>query len=191
MLILPKSCFLHVAKTGGTWARAAIKASGIEYEEYSFEGDIHADLKHCPCPEKYKIAFVRHPLKQYRSYWQFKMGTGWDWKNPIDRFCCSPGFHDFVRNVLEKFPGIISQYFENYVGSPGAEIEFIGKYENLVNDLVMALKRAGEIFDEETVRNYPPVNVSEHVRFPAEYTKELKEAVIKSEWRAMERFGYE
>jgi len=56
MLILPRSCFLHVPKTGGSWVKAAIAAAGIPFEEFTVEGDVHADLSYCPCPDRFKFA---------------------------------------------------------------------------------------------------------------------------------------
>lgn len=191
MLILPKSCFMHFPKTGGVWTTGAIKGSGIPYEEYTIDGNPHIGLEDCPCPEKFKISFVRHPVQLYRSYWQYKMGAGWGYKNEIDIRCRSENFHAFVGNVLENFSGVCGTYFEKFVGPTGEEIEFIGKYENLVEDLILGLKAAGEEFDEEFVRRFPPQNVSDRIRFPAEYTPELEEAVRKSEWRAIRRFGYD
>ena len=192
MLILPRTCFLHTPKTGGTWATMAIKASGIKFEDYrDNDGLPHTTLDQCPCPEKFKIAFVRHPLQMYQSYWRYKMGDGKIWRNnDLDKACWSNDFHDFVRNVLKSFPGVASQSLKDFVGPPGAEIEFIGKYETLVDDLIKGLKMGGEEFDEKLIRNYPPQNISNQHRFLAEYTPELEKAVRESERIAIERFGY-
>ena len=100
MLILPNACFLHVPKTGGSWVKKAIAAAGIECQDYRLAGDPHIGLQDCPCPEKFKFAFVRHPVDLYRSYWQFKMTNGWDEKNPLDQSCQSDDFHQFTRDVL-------------------------------------------------------------------------------------------
>jgi hypothetical protein len=191
MLILPKSCFLHIPKTGGTWVTGAIKASGLQWTEFRPDGDAHASLEQCPCPEKYKIAFVRHPVQVYRSYWQYKMGTGWEPKNYVDQTCAADDFQTFVRNVIERYPGILGPHFERFVGPPENEIEFIGKYENLVEDLVLALHQAGEAFDEDIIRNFPQQNVSDKILFPAEYTPDLERAVRKSEYDTIKRFEYE
>lgn len=191
MLILPNSCFLHVPKTGGSWAKEAIKASGIQYEEFAINNDPHVILKNCPCPEKFKIAFVRHPLQFYQSLWRYRMKTGWDWANPFDRDCFSDNFQTYVSNYLAKYPGYCSMAYEYYVSPPDNQIEFIGRYENLVNDLVKALKMAGEEFNEEIIQNYPPVNVTDEVQFPANYTDELEKAVREVEHTAIKRFGYE
>jgi hypothetical protein len=189
MLILPRSCFLHVPKTGGIWVREAINVSGVAFEECAID-HIHIGLKDCPCPEKYKFAFVRHPLDRYRSYWQYKMGAGWGIHNSFDRDCCSADFHDFIRKVLEKHPGICGRDYTQYVGPPENEIEFIGKYENLVEDLIQALRNAGEQFDEQAIRSLPPKNVSNRARFAATYAKDLEEALKEAEQETILRFNY-
>jgi len=191
MLILATSCFLHVPKTGGTWVKAAISAARIPFEEFTVDGDVHADLRYCPRPERFKFAFVRHPVEFYRSYWQYKMGMGWDPQNPLDVDCAAADFHAFVRNVVVRYPGMCTQLFEDYVGPPGNEIEFIGRYERLQDDLIVALRLAGERVDEATIRSCPPQNISPRFLFPAEYSRELEDAVRQSEARAIARFGFD
>lgn len=190
MLILPKSCFFHVPKTGGTWVKKAIIAAGIPCREFSVSGDTHIGLKHCPCPEKFKFAFVRHPLGLYRSYWQFKMTYGWDEKNQLDMTCRSDSFHQFLGNVLARFPGVYGRSLVDFVGDEQHEIEFVGKYENLVDDLVFALKSAEEAFDEQVIRSLPPSNVSNKEKFPAEYTEALEAAIMETEAEMVRRFAY-
>jgi len=190
MLILPNSCFLHVAKTGGSWVKKAIIASGIEYEEYSIDGNPHIGLSECPVKDKFKFAFVRHPVDLYRSYWQFKMTNEWDVNNQLDMDCKSDDFNDFIRNVLNKYPRCYGDSLIDFVGDRENEIEFIGKYENLAEDLITALKYAQEVFNEASIRNLPPYNVSDKTRFPAKYTKELEAEVRQIEINVIERFGY-
>ncbi len=191
MLILPNACFLHVPKTGGSWVKKAIAAAGIQCRDYRPAGDPHIGLQNCPCPEKFKFAFVRHPVDLYRSYWQFKMTNGWDKKNPLDVACQTDDFQQFIRDVLDKFPGVYGKSLVGFVGEADNEIEFVGKYENLVDDLVFALKAAGEGFDEQSIRMLPPCNVSDKVRFPAVYNDQLEVGIKNAEADMMKRFNYE
>lgn len=190
MLILPNSCFIHVPKTGGSWVRKAIIASGIACEEYSVNGNCHIGYKDCPCPDKFRFGFVRHPVSICRSYWQFKMGAGWDSSNQMDIDCQSDNFHEFIRKVLDKRPGSYGRSLTDLLGKGKTEIEYIGKYENLVEDLIEALTRAGEAFDERAIRGFPPINVSDKIRFPAELSAELEVEVVTAEIEVIQRFGY-
>ncbi|HTQ98623.1 MAG TPA: hypothetical protein VMH83_01475 [Candidatus Acidoferrum sp.] len=191
MLILPRSCFLHVPKTGGTWVKRAIEAAGIECHPFTDGANQHPTLAQCPCPEKFKFAFVRHPLNLYRSYWQFKMTYGWDPLNALDQACRRDDFAAFVDAVLTTMPGIYSRSLRDFVGPPGQEIDFIGKYESLTDDLIRALQLAGEGFDAAAIRALPPANASDKQRFPAEFTPELTARVLAAEAEAVSRFGYQ
>jgi Sulfotransferase family len=190
MLILANAVFLHVPKTGGTWVREALHASGAAFDEYFVDGDQHADLSYCPCPDKLKFAFVRHPCGVYASYWRFKMAEGWDLRNPFDAECAATSFPDFVQGVLNKQPGWCSRMFEDYVGPPDRQIEFIGRFERLPDDLVHALRLAGEAFDERALRETPHANVSSWPPRDARWSRSLAEAVRRAERDAFDRFGY-
>jgi hypothetical protein len=190
MLILPHSCFLHVPKTGGSWVKQAIRAAGIPAREHSIDGNTHLGIADCPEPGKFRFAFVRNPLGLYRSYWQFKMTVGWDAANMLDQRCRADDFVGFVMAVVRDFPGIYARSLRDYVGPAHAPIEFIGRYEDLVEDLVRALTLAGEQFDAEAIRQLPPSNVSNKVKAPADFTPELEAAVRAAEAEVFERFGY-
>lgn len=191
MLILPRSCFLHVPKTGGSWVKRAILAAGVPAREHAVDGYTHLGLADCPPGCGFRFAFVRNPLGLYRSYWQFKMTVGWDAANELDQRCQADSFEPFVLNVLEYFPGIYGRTLQDFVGSVQSPIEFIGRYENLVEDLVQALTLAGEHFDAAAIRALPPYNVSDKRKAPAVYTPALETAVRAAEAEVFTRFGYD
>jgi hypothetical protein len=190
MLILPHSCFLHVPKTGGSWVKQAVIAAGIPAREHSREGYTHLGIADCPEPDKFRFAFVRNPIGLYRSYWQYKMTVGWDPSNALDQACHTDDFAVFVSKVVMQFPGIYARSLLEYVGPPEAPIEFIGRFEHLVEDLVLALTLAGERFDETVIRNMPPSNVSDKKKAPAAFTPALEAMVRSAEADVFERFGY-
>ncbi|MDE2342209.1 MAG: hypothetical protein KGL63_02255 [Betaproteobacteria bacterium] len=190
MVILKNSCFIHVPKTGGTWVRHALRESCQDYEYYTLNNSSHISLKDCPCPGHFKFAFVRHPLGLYKSYWQFKMTYGWDDANPLDSACRSDSFREFILGVTSRFPGAYGNGLNDMIGPEGQSIEFVGRYENLLEDLVTALRRAGEVFDEGRLRAAAPVNVSDKVRFPASYTPDLVDRVLEAEGAVFRRFNY-
>jgi hypothetical protein len=188
MLIFERAVFLRVPKTGSTWAGNAIRAAGCRVEEYIVDGDFHADLSYCPFRDRFIFGFVRHPLTLYRSYWRFKMANGWDARNPFDASCAADTFPDFVRSVVSQYPGWCSLMFQDYVGPVDDEIDFIGRFETLTDDLIRALRLSGESFDEVAVRSTPPVNVS--YGHDVVWTTELVDAIARSEIDAFNRFGY-
>jgi hypothetical protein len=190
VLILPRSCLLHVPKTGGSWVKKAILASDIQCEAFSPGGNHHPGLNECPAPDKFKFAFVRHPLRLYRSYWQYKMTYGWDNRSAIDEYCHADNFDAFVTRVITRMPGVYSQSIADFVGTEQQPIDFIGKYESLVEDLIKALTMAGCRFSENAIRALPPINVSNKEAFPAEYSPELEAAVLRTEAGIINRFNY-
>lgn len=191
MLIFENAVFLHVPKTGGSWVKAAIRNAGIDAEEYIVDGDFHGDLSYCPFPDRFVFAFVREPLSLYQSYWRFKMAGAWDPRNPFDMDCGAPTFEAFVENVLRLEPAWCSRMFEDYVGrTPADEIDFVGRFESLADDLVRALAMTGMSFDETAIRATGPINRSTVSSERARWTGDLADRVRASERQAIVRFGY-
>lgn len=216
-LVLPKSVFLHVPKTGGEWVREAIAAAGIPTRE-SNRGQTWNAQKHSHLLDTtglkgwnfafrrrpltwrrpwggFLFAFVRNPLDWYRSAWAYKSERNlWKDDEPFDAKCYSDDFQQFVRNVLEHYPGHVSDLYELYTGrEETGVISFVGRQESLAADLVKALRLANEKFDEKALLATSRVNVtaeSPKWKDRCAYTPELEEAVIKAEERIMKRFGY-
>jgi hypothetical protein len=88
-------------------------------------------------------------------------------------------------------PGFLTnEYYVPMVGPREQEIDFVGRYENLADDLVTALRLAGEDFNERELRSTPPVNRGDYGRFAAEYDRDLLLALISAEEESFVRFGY-
>ena len=98
MLLMPRSCFLHVPKTGGSWVRKAIKSTVTGWRELIPDGNMHLPLAEIPERGLFRFAFVRHPVEVYRSLWQYKMTVGWDPDNVLDRNCGHDDFSRFVQS---------------------------------------------------------------------------------------------
>jgi hypothetical protein len=189
MLLFERAVFLHVPKTGGTRVRDAVTAAGARFDEYRVDDDVHADLSYCPCPERFKFAFVRHPCDVYGSYWRFKVKEGWDQRNPFDLDCGSDSFATFVRNVLEKEPAWCSRMSADESALPtGASSRRPVRTprrrpRSRVDGGGRAVRRA-------RLRETPPVNRSRWPDGASAWNPELVEGVRKSEETALERFWY-
>jgi len=96
-------------------------------------------------------------------------------------------FNEFIRKIIKKHPGYVTELYSSYT-SPN--IDFIGKTENLVEDLIKVLKLMDVSFDEEIVRNFPPQNVSKNPPEKIVWDEELKKEVLKLEYAAFVRYGY-
>jgi hypothetical protein len=91
---------------------------------------------------------------------------------------------------LEKAPGYCSQAFSYFAGTPGNEVDFVGRFEDLVNQLVRGLQAAGEPFDEDKLRSTPPQNVGDYSGFSTKCSDELRRRVLQAEASALTRFNY-
>src|SRR6266404_5327839 len=112
-LILKKSIFIHVAKTGGTWISELLRQSGLIVAETK---DPHAScsetvLEFPSASGLLSFAFVRHSITWWKSYWSYKMKVGWDPKNRVDSTCAAERFETFIRNVLDRHPGYLSRRY--------------------------------------------------------------------------------
>ena len=215
-LILPRSIFFHVPKTGGEWVREAIERAGIptretnrelpwEQRKHSHQLNTTHRGPWCFAFERrpwtwyrpggrFTFAFVRNPLDWYASRWAYKMEREvWTDDDPIDAKCRCDDFQEFMRLLLEHFPGHASDLYELYVGRDEGVVDFVGRQEALASDLTKALRLAGEKFDEAAILDTDEVNVTARsLKWKArcKYTEELRRAVMKADERIMKRFGY-
>jgi len=194
-LILPKSRFLHIPKTGGKWVQQALQAGGMEFEKWPVA---HCGLAEAPEPDLFTFAFVRNPLTWLQSIWRYRMARDWPRGGQAFRIAApgkdieplfSDSFAEFVKNFLDECPGYCSWLFERFVGTRGAPIDYIGKQETLAADLVGALEAAGEEFNRDRLIMFPPYHMTDKT-WNADYTPELAAAVIMAEREAIGRFGY-
>ena len=186
-MILSRSRFLHLPKTGGAWVSEALTRAGVAVVPVDLMGG-HADLERCPGKPLFTFAFVRHPLSWWRSYWGYRMRTGWEPNEPLDATCASDDFQQFLGAALSAFPGYYARLLVRYVGGPGRAIDFVGRFERLTEDLIEGLLLGGESFDVEAVRSTAPVNATDYREHRAEYSPELRSGVLKAEKYVIERF---
>jgi hypothetical protein len=75
--------------------------------------------------------------------------------------------------------------------APPGEIDFVGRTESLVADLLEALKGAGIDVNEEAIRNTGKVNTSPRRVNRPDWDDDLRDAVRRLEAPVFERFEYE
>jgi hypothetical protein len=164
-LCTERAIIYHIPKTGGTWIKVALQAAGVRYYTPSWSKEPHPfNLKHAhSTPDnvtpqakdgRLGITFVRQPVGWYTSYWAFRSrkGARRDEKFPADGLW-SDDFDRFVSNLLDAYPqGFVTTLYQYYTGVDGQKVDFIGRQETLVDDLVRALVQAGDAFDEAALR---------------------------------------
>lgn len=146
----------------------------------------------------FRFCFVRHPLTWYESWWKYMNGHGWklfgrqnsrfDW-HPLSTLngLGDADFNTFVRNVVRTRPGFVSELYFSFT-KPG--ISFIGKTENLIDDLISVLHHLDLTFDEHALRSAPKVNVSKTPASAIEWDPDLRQIVTRLELPALLHFGY-
>lgn len=117
------------------------------------------------------------------------MRLGWEEEHTIiDRDCASTDFNEFVSRVVEVHPGWLSSHLENWVGTEDQPAAFIGRYEQLQDDLIHGLRQFGEPVDEDALRATPPENRSDYRRHPAVWDDAVAMQMCESESRILKRF---
>lgn len=188
--------FIHIPKTGGTWAthamieaRIPLREPEVEnpHDDYAAKG--HAQLGDLPDADVFTFAFVRHPLDWWRSFWGHRMREGWIYpEHEIDSRAASEDFDDFIDQVVRNLPGWLGEFYERYVGPPAQPISFIGRFESLADDLEQALALAGVDYDTDALRRSPRRNEGDYETFPAEYRPDLRRRLERAERHAIKRF---
>ena len=181
-LALSNSVYVHCPKTGGTWVRSVLQETGVTFEMIGK----HTHCRHIPKEhkDKFKFVFVRHPLTWYQSYFAYKTVQGWS-DDHLDRHCRAPAFRQFLNKVLDVFPGYCSTVLaERYFN--GAD--FVGRFERLRSDLVLALEQAGETYSKEIIETVSPQNVSNYRLVDVGYSLKLRERILKAEQGILKRF---
>jgi len=156
-LIGKHAALYHIPKCGGLWARAACLAAGLRWTRV--DGCQHSDVM---VDRPHRICFTRKPAPWLQSFWAFHTATKWEQYTDSAGFifyaCYRPGedFSTFVDRYLDRMPGAIQRMFERYK----QRCTFVGRVENLRQDLTRALVDSCEAFDPKPIYELPPLNVS-------------------------------
>ena len=164
--ITEKSIFYHIPKTGGIWVETAMKNAGLKLHRAgvnNFKPKFNLIHRHntpqCILSEskkgKFSFCFIRNPVDWYISFWKYRKETRTFENFPLDKIW-SEDIKEFILNVKKTYPNFVGEMYQCYT----PYVDFIGRTENLADDLVKALRLAGETFDEEKLRFTPPQNTT-------------------------------
>ncbi len=182
------SVFFQVPKTGGTWAWKALTNAGVKFTLCHDKGGAHNRYIQENLTGKKSFAFVRRPMGFYKSYWCYrtenKKAKNWY----LEDYCWSENFEEYLCNILEKQYPYVTQFYKSYLGEPQA-IDYIGRQENLTEDLIAILEILNEDFDEQKLRDTPKENVSKLDPSPP-YVKYLELGINLLEKDVLNKYYY-
>ena len=108
--------------------------------------------------DKYLFSFVRKPLDLLKSFYISKIYPEFvDFEDYKETNHEKISFKEFVYSKESSFA---TRLYTNYLRSPKGIFpyaDYIGRTENLKEDLIEALEIAGEDFDKDVIRNMPPI----------------------------------
>lgn len=159
---LTNSFFLNIPRTGSVWVKDALKNACTVEDDY--KGHLSHKAHEGDLLGKKLFTFIRHPVPWYSSYFAKQHAIGWERRWHIlyrDRdginLYRNEDFNVFMTHVLDNKPTFYSELVNERIALNPA---FVGKTENLVHDLIRALKKVKEPFKLEAIYNTPRVNVS-------------------------------
>jgi len=152
-------------------------------------------------PRPFTFCFVRHPLDWYESFYLYKNQPGLNWEQDgeehnfhrwhpnavLNGLGEGRGFNEFMTAVMDRYPGYVSALFSHYTFRP---VDFVGKQENLREDLITVLDRIGCEFDPAIIRGKERINRSRGDSEKAPWDAAVRERAMRLERAALERFGY-
>lgn len=101
----------------------------------------------------------------------------------------SPDFDEFIYNIVTEVPGHLTWMFEAYAGARSRpKVQYVGRTETLVDDLVTILNELNVSYDEEKLRNTPVVNQSNCRLDDPKWDDSLKARVLELESEVTDRF---
>ena len=94
-------------------------------------------------------------------------------------------FNQFVRNVVRTHPGFVTELYGRYAPHWHG---FVGRQENLADDLITVLGNLNVEFDEGRIRDHRHVNVTENSSVV--WDPGLRAEVERLEYAGLVRYGY-
>jgi hypothetical protein len=190
---------LHMPKTGGTSVHNGLKIAGIKFKYVAHmlgkKPPLHlpwaAVLKQLPAYKNSMFfCFVRHPAKWYASRYSANVSN--HWRPGISKAELSyrtRSFDEFVKSSCKHRPGFYGKRVDAYVGTSEHSIDYIGKTESLIADLLRILRALGaKNLPMKKLYAMPRQNRGSHKQ---PLTAEHLDLIYASEKYVYDRFDYD
>ena len=87
---------------------------------------------------------------------------------------------------MEYYPGYVADLYSSYTGPL---VQYIGKQENLTEDLISVLKLLELKFSEDRIRKQEKINIS-NTSEELVWDEDLRKMVLQLEYPGLVRYGY-
>jgi len=192
-----KGVFFHVPKTAGKWIYHVVSVLSLDTEAVATQHNFPSMVPPSRLIGRFKFCFVRHPVEWYRSYWAFCREKGkskhWYGDNPgpldaiDDCYLAADSFADFINKAVKQCPGFVSDLYASYT----SEVDFVGRYETLLVDLIYALERCQVSFRPSALDLLAKQRVNQTGVEKPELPFQLLKLICQSEKKAIRQFYHE
>ena len=173
--------FNHIPKCGGSYVKEACKNAGA-YVDVVGKGRNRSEKGHAIAWAPFTFTFVRSPITWYVSWYCYRKNKS---KKVFPSSLWNPCLNKTIKDICETQPGFLTERYYRYITPSTGNTSFVGKWEYLIEHLVVLLKLAKVRFDEQALRSTPRVNVS---KFPSHadgsrqrLSEETVEIIMRSE----------
>ena len=198
-LLLSKSSVIHIPKCAGTFLQAFLNNLKLPKYRYTEPQNGHLFLHQMTqSVATYNFTFVRHPYTWWPSFYHWSKNTRF---SEMERQC--PDFDTWVQDYGPFWMGLYTQLVKRYIGedpvyASDVKMHFIGKTENIFEDLHTALINASEEFEENRfqhlVKNHNTneslVKWSNKQTYHREISDASKDIIYQTERYIFDKFNY-
>jgi hypothetical protein len=149
----------------------------------------------------YKFAFIRHPVTWYQSAWRYMESIQWknfiknenqsrfflkyDTWHPFEKLydAKSSNVNEFIKNLIDEMPGFYTHLIYAYTGINS--INYIGKQENLIDDLKNVLTHLGINNDE---LYFEPEKVNKSTVSVPQLEQGITDKILESEYPIISKY---
>jgi len=204
--LLPNSIYIMIPRCGCMTTESILKQLGLWQKDIrGRERFWHPDVKELKelgwwDKRPFKFTFIRHPFDWLKSRWCYFQIRGFNslpgskqkYIEPAELYY-DPDFNKFLENCIEYYEkcgiGMVTQLYNEYT----EDANFVGKLENLRNDLEKALILAGESYNSSIIHKSISINQAYNTtkwRDNLYYTVSNYRKIIEIENETIKKYKY-